>query len=110
MKTLCRLSAAGFDIESSHTLEELEALTEEERRALVVPIADIFRDKRSVWLNDFFGKLARCGAPIYVRKIGFDGEVGEIVRLYDKDGFFAVGEIRDTEEGKAIKPIRQFFI
>ena len=31
-----------------------------------------------------------------------------MVRIADSDGFFAVGEVREFEEGLAIKPIRQF--
>ena len=30
------------------------------------------------------------------------------VAFFDKDGFFAVGEVREYESGSAIKPIRQF--
>jgi hypothetical protein len=30
------------------------------------------------------------------------------VRLADEKGFFALGEVREYEDGKAIKPIRQF--
>ena len=36
------------------------------------------------------------------------GEVGELIRLSDGRGFFALGEIREYESGLAIKPIRQF--
>ena len=68
----------------------------------------IFRKYREIRLPDFFAKLARAGQEIYLTKIGASASVGELVRLLDKEGFFAVGEVREFEGGRAIKPIRQF--
>lgn len=108
MKTLCRMSAAGYTLDGAVTLEELEEMPPEEREGRVIPTEHIFRNKREVKLSDFFARLARCGCVIYLKKIGFSAEPSELVRLSDKDGFFAVGEVRDTDEGRVIKPIRQF--
>ena len=63
----------------------------------------------------FFARLAEAGQQIYIKKlptssIDFSVEIGKRVRLYDKDGFFAIGEIRAYDDGAAIKPIRQFRI
>ena len=68
----------------------------------------IFRDKKEVRLSEFFARLARAGQEIYLSKIHLEFPVGELLRLYDSEGFFAVGEVRDFEGGVAIKPIRQF--
>ena len=108
MKTLKRLTASGFSIEEAHTLSEIEAMSEVEREALIIPTETIFKDKREVALPPFFARLARCGVEIYLKKIGLNIANGEIVRLCDDKGFFAVGEVRDFEGGPAIKPIRQF--
>ena len=108
MTTLKRLSAAGFGIENSHTLSEIEAMTDTEREELIIPTEEIFSDKRSVFLPPFFSRLARCGVEIYLKKIGMDIPLGEIVKIYDEKGFFALGEVRDFEGGRAVKPIRQF--
>ena len=108
MSTLCRASASGFDLGEAYTLEELEALTDEERAGAVLPTERIFKDKRRVLLPPFFARLAHSGLEIYLKKIGVEGCVGEIVTLSDSDGFFAIGEIREYEDGLAIKPIRQF--
>ena len=108
MKTLCRMSAAGFGISEAHTLEELDGMTAEEKDAAIIPTEEIFKDKRRVELPDFFARLARCGAVIYLKKIGLELELSEIVRLADREGFFAIGEVIDTDEGRVIKPIRQF--
>lgn len=108
MKTLTRLTASGYPLSEAHTLEELEALEMEERRALLLPTEDIFKGLPEVVLSDFFSRLAHSGLEIYQYKIKTAFPIGTQVRLADKDGFFAVGEVREFEHGTAIKPIRQF--
>ena len=108
MKTLKRLSAAGFSIDEAHTLLEIEAMTESEREALIIPTERIFDGYSKVTLVPFFARLARCGVEIYLKKIGLSLPEGERVTLYDEKGFFALGEVRKFDGEKAIKPIRQF--
>ena len=108
MKTLSRTRASGFGLEEAHTLGELEAMTEGERAATVIPTEKIFDKYDEVVLQPFFSHLARAGQEIYLRKIGRDFPLGSIIRLSDERGFFAVGEVREYETGAAIKPIRQF--
>ena len=108
MKTLCRASASGFTLADAHTLSELENMTEAERDACIFPIEYIFRNLEAVTLPDFFARLAHSGLEIYLKKINLTLPLGTRVRLLDKDGFFAVGEVREYEDGFAIKPIRQF--
>lgn len=110
MKTLKRLSAAGFSINSAHTLSEIEAMSEKEREALIIPTEKIFEGERRITLPPFFARLARCGVEIYLKKIKESAELGEKIALYDENGFFALGEVRDFEGGRAVKPIRQFDI
>ena len=108
MSALCRTEASGFSLSDAITLEELEALPEEERVARVRPTEQLFSDKIRVDLPDFFARLAHSGLEIYLKKIGESIPLGEFVSLYDRDGFFALGEVREYEGGAAIKPIRQF--
>ncbi|MBE6532288.1 MAG: tRNA pseudouridine(55) synthase TruB [Ruminococcaceae bacterium] len=108
MKALCRASASGFTLSDALTLSELEAMSESEREARVLPVERIFADLREVTLPDFFSHLAHSGLEIYLKKISLDLPLGTRVRLSDKDGFFAVGEVREFDDGLAIKPIRQF--
>lgn len=110
MKTLCRTEAAGFTLDDSYTLEELEGMSESEIEVAVIPTERIFRDKKEVKLSEFYSRLAKNGLEIYLKKIGVSGLcVGELVRLYDSnDVFFALGEVECFDEGAAIKPIRQF--
>lgn len=110
MSALQRLSASGFTIDEAHTLGEIEAMSETEREELIIPTEKIFDKLRRVDLSPFFSRLARCGVEIYLKKIGLELPIGELVTLYDGRGFFALGEVRDFEAGSAIKPIRQFDI
>ena len=108
MKTLCRTCASGFTISEAYTLSELEAMSEAERADVILPVERVFEKYPKIVFPPFFARLAHHGLEIYLRKIGADLKLGEIVRLYDSEGFFAVGEVREYEEGAAIKPIRQF--
>lgn len=108
MKTLQRASASGFSLADAHTLDQLEAMTESEREACVFDVEYIFRKYEEVKLPEFFSRLAHSGLEIYLKKINLDLPTGTLVRLSDDKGFFALGEVRKFEQGRAIKPIRQF--
>lgn len=108
MKTLCRASASGFSLADAHTLTELENMTEAERESCIFPVEYIFRALPEVKLPAFFARLAHSGLEIYLKKINLDLPLGARVRLSDEQGFFALGEVREFEQGSAIKPIRQF--
>lgn len=108
MKTLCRASASGFTLADAHTLSELENMTDVEREGCVFPVEYIFRGLPEVKLPAFFARLAHSGLEIYLKKINLDLPIGARVRLADEKGFFALGEVREYEQGMAIKPIRQF--
>ncbi len=108
MAALCRTQAAGYGLSASHTLAEFESMTEEQRRAAVIPVAEIFSDAEALTLPAFYARLARNGQPIYLRKIGRADPLGTRLRLYDGADFFALGEVREEEEGIAVRPIRQF--
>ena len=108
MKTLCRASASGFSLADAHTLAELENMTEAEMESCIFPVEYIFRALPEVKLPAFFARLAHSGLEIYLKKINLDLPLGARVRLSDEQGFFALGEVREFEQGSAIKPIRQF--
>ena len=110
MKTLLRTECAGYTLEDAYTLDEIEAMTDEEKNSIIHPIEELFSKHKRVTLPPFFARLARCGVEIYLKKISFSAELGEKVTLYDENGFFALGEVRSFEGGNAIKPIKQFDI
>ncbi len=108
MKALQRVTASGFTLADAVTLEELEKMSDSEKEARILPIEEIFKEWGRVNLSDFFGRLARSGVEIYLKKIGLSADVGDRFTLYDKSGFFALGEVREFDTGLAIKPIKQF--
>jgi tRNA pseudouridine55 synthase len=111
MATLCRTRAGEFDISSAHTLEEIEAMDEDERLALLLPPESLFSDLPEIRLPAFYEKLSRSGCEIYQSKIKSSLPLYQRVRLYSADGsFFALGEVREYEKGSAIKSIKLFDI
>jgi tRNA pseudouridine55 synthase len=110
MSSLIRTKAGIFNLENAYTLEALEAMTPEERYAKLLPTELLFEDYPIARLSDFYAKLARNGCEIYERKIGANFPRGEKLRVYDKNGFFAVGEVRQYDEGLAIKLLKRFDI
>ena len=110
MKALRRAEASGFTLEDAISVSELELLSVEEREARILPTETIFKNEKRITLSLFFSRLARCGVEVYLKKIGVKLDVGERVALFDEKGFFALGEVREFEDGLAIKPIKQFDI
>jgi len=109
MSALHRVRAGGFSIENSHTIEELEAQEKSERYELLSPTESLFAELEAVKLPAFYEKLCRSGCEIYQNKIKTDLELGTRVRLYSANGeFFALGEVREYENGTAIKSIKTF--
>ena len=110
MASLHRTATCGFSIEQSYTIDQLTEMTEEERLSLLIPTESLFEEHPIARLPEFFEKLCRGGCEIYQKKIGTSFALGERVRLYGKYGFFALGEVREYENGTAIKAIKMFSI
>lgn len=109
MATLERTEACGISIGECYTLDEIETLSEEDRKALLLPTERLFAELDSAKLPAFFEKLFRDGCPIYQKKIKTDLKVGQRVRVCSENGrFFALGEVVEREEESAIKSVKIF--
>lgn len=109
MAELERREAGGFSIEKSYTLEELQEMDEGSLRELLIPTESLFDSLPRVKLLSFYERLFRSGCEIYQKKIGTSLAVHTRVRICKEDGsFFALGEVREYEEGSAIKSIKLF--
>lgn len=108
LRALCRTEASGFTLDDAVTLEELEALSVQEREARLIAVEQVFSEYPAVVLPPFFARLARCGQPIYQKKIGTNYPVGSGVRLSDAEGFFAFARAQDSEQGSVLRPEKQF--
>lgn len=110
MSALERTRAGGFDISEAHTLDELSSLDHDALISLLLPVESLFLDHPIVMLGDFFYKLCYSGCEIYQKKIGISYPVGQFVRLYSKDGFFALGVVREYQAGTAVKCEKLFVL
>lgn len=109
MAVLERGKACGFDLSISHTTEELEQMSDEERLELLIPTEKLFADLPEVRLSAFFEKLCRSGCEIYLKKLGISLPLGTRVTLCDANGaFFALGEVGEFRDGVAVKAIKMF--
>ncbi|MBO5744725.1 MAG: tRNA pseudouridine(55) synthase TruB [Clostridia bacterium] len=111
MKALQRTASGNFKLESCYTIEQIQEMTPEERQSILLPTQKLFDHLPKVRLGEFFSRLASTGNEIYQKKIKTSYDIGEYVGLYDQLGeFFAVGQVKEYEQGTAIKPIKQFVI
>lgn len=111
MASLERGEACGFDLSQAHTVDEIEAMTEEERVKLLIPTEKLFSNLPQIRLSMFFEKLCRSGCEIYLKKIGLDLPLGTRVAICDANGvFFALGEVGEFRDGVAVKSIKMFVL
>lgn len=110
MSALRRTKSGNFTLKNAHTVADIEKMSIEERASLLVPTEELFCDLRVATLSDFFSRLCRSGCEIYQKKIGTSFDLGERVRICDKNGFFALGEVREYPDGSAIKAIKLFVL
>lgn len=110
MNRLERTSTGNFSIDSAFSTEQVEAMTAEERIGALLPAEEMFMIYPALNLNGFLAKLAGSGAEIYQSKTETCYKEGERIRIYDKEGFLALGEVRTYEDGSAVKPIKLFRI
>ena len=112
MASLERSAACGFPISEAHTIDEIEQLSVDERLTLLRPFEEIFNDLDSVKLPAFYEKLFRSGCEIYIKKAKLpEYPIGTRLRVLDSTGgFFALGEVREYENGLAVKSIKLFVL
>ena len=108
MSSLERTETGGYPISDAVTIAELEEMTEDERLSRLLPIESLFESLPKLTLVDFYEKLSRNGCEIYQKKIKTDFPVGQRIAVYGKNGFYALGEVREYENGSAVKLIKLF--
>lgn len=111
MASLRRTSACGFALSQCYTLAALDSMAYEERVGCLLPTESLFAPLPAVVLEPFFYTLCRNGCELYQKRIGTSFEMGQRVRLCTPEGhFFALGEVREFEDGSAIKAIKVFVL
>ena len=108
MADLRRIKSGDFDIKDAVTLSECEELTYGQLCGRLIPTEELFTAYPVLKLDGFFLKLCKSGCEIYQKKIKTSFDIGQRVRLYDESGFFALGEVREYEDGSAVKSVKVF--
>ncbi len=109
MSSLKREHNCGFSLADSHTLEELEELSIEEREGLLIPIDKAFSDHTPLILAPYYAGLAKNGVRLFTSKVAPNASEGEKFRLYEGDRFFALAEVQKNSEGESIlRVLKQF--
>ncbi len=113
MASLVRTESGPFTLAQSVTLPELEAMSEAERAARLLPLDRFFADCPALSLSPFFARLASNGQALYQKKIGTDFAEGTLVRMYrptdEGEEFFALGR-SETGESSVIRPVKLFIL
>lgn len=108
MSELERTQSGDFRIEDTKSILEIEQMEMEQRETLILPIESLFTSAPEVVLPDFYARLCRSGCEIYQHKIKASYKEGEFIRLSDKNGFFALGQVKAYPDGTAIKALKLF--
>lgn len=112
MSALCRAETCGYDLSRAHTPEELQAMTDAERDAAIIPLSEMFGHYPAVTLAPFFIHLTRNGLGVDTKKLGHlpATQIGERLRLLDETGeLYALAELTEGESGETLlRPIKHF--
>lgn len=117
LDSLERRKCGKYSAEEAIKLEDIEALYEKGNitaiEALMTSPKELFTGLPAVRLPEFYTRLSLNGAEIYLKKARIPEKIfenGNMCRLLnDKNEFYAVGELKDFPDGKAIK-IRYRFV
>lgn len=110
MTALRRTRSGDFSLGQAHTLEELEALEPDARHALLLPVESAFLNLEALNLPDFYARLCKNGCEIYQSRLKSALPDGARVRLYERNVFFGLGEVRAYPAGSAVKMIKLFAV
>ena len=92
VEQLRRLAVGKFDLGQAVPLSRLEALSDEERMSLLLPLSAIADELPLFNLPDELAFFLRRGQAVFVPKLA----VGGVLRLFTREGaFLGIGEVTD---------------
>lgn len=101
MSSLERNEVGVFKREDAIVFDELNNMTVDEILSHLIPVEKMFMQLPEARMDEFFDRLYRQGQKIRLSKLkGIDGEIGDLFRVYDKNGFYSLGEITEIEGKK----------
>lgn len=110
MSFLERVETHGFTKDNSISVDDLKNTDSEKLSDLLYPVENIFPDAEKVYLSEFYSRLAKNGAEIYLDKarLNINDKRAKILMYDNFKIFFALGEVRDFDGSDAVKPIKMF--
>ena len=116
MSALRRTAVGDFTLDGAVTPDGLAAAAEAGTAGdLLIPVERLFSGLSEIRLPPFYEKLMRNGCEIYLSKLRSPGGVlpdypsGTRLKVLSSSGdFFALGEVGDWPEGKAVKAMKLF--
>ena len=102
LTALRRTETAGFTIAQSHTLEDLAALDEAQRDALLLPCDVLVRHLPKLALNDHAVEMLRCGQR---PQFSEDFHADSPIRVYSRAGRF-IGLVAYQKDIGRLKALR----
>ncbi len=103
MSSLERTVVGNFRKDDSFTEEDMMR-----GNYVITPVENVFPFPE-LKLTEFFDRLFANGQAIMLKKLGFDGEIGTEYKVFGKNGFYAIGEIIETDGVKYLKSKKIFF-
>lgn len=98
MSSLTRTEVGVFKREDAIVFDDLNDMTVEEILSHVIPTEKMFMHLPEARMDTFFNRLYSHGEKIKLSKLrGIKGEVGDLFRVYDENGFYSLGEITEKD-------------
>ena len=109
MSSLIRTEVGVFKREDAIVFDDLNDMTREDILSHLIPVEKMFMHLREARMDEFFNRLYFHGEKIRLGKLrGIDGEVGELFRVYDENGFYSLGEITESDGKKFFRQKKLF--
>ena len=110
MSALTRVRTGNYTLDEAYTIDQLNEMTYEERLKLPQPVETLFTDLPEAHVSDFYAKLVRGGTELYQKRIHVDLAPGQLIRLYHRDTFFALGKGDILDGEKVVRPEKLFVL
>ena len=110
MEKLVRIQAAGYHLEDSYKLDELQRLKEQEKLSGVIcPVEDVFAQYPALYVTAQAEKMLQNGNALGAGQFENVSEIhfGQPVRVYSSSGKFSA-IYRYSRQKSAFKPVKMF--
>ena len=98
MSSLTRSEVGVFKREDAIVFDDLNDMSVDEILSRLIPTEKMFMHLPEARLDAFFNRLYEHGEKIKLSKLrGIRGEIGDMFRVYDENGFYSLGEITEID-------------